>query len=455
MQIRSRLTLQFIIVVSLIILSGFAVVYYSSASYRENEMYRRLENKAQTSAEIFVSVEQIDSTMLRIFDKTQKDKLPNENISIYNEENREIYTNNDSLSVDASTELLSEIRERGRKKFTEEKFEVLGITYNDNHNRFVVFASAVDEYGMSKLKNLRNTLITLAFVIVSIVALAGWIYSGRALRPLNDVIGEVKSLSVERLDTRLKQSKNKDEIGQLIDTFNSMLKRIEEAFNLQKLFVTGASHELKNPLTSITSQLQVVLLNERSSEEYKAIITSILEDIKQLNRSTLDLIEYARLSYENKIILSNVRLDDILWYCKDFFNKTNPEYKVNISFVNMPEDENKLIVKGNEALLRITFINLIDNACKFSANKTCYITLSSEPKVLLLDFADKGIGLDAKEIELIFEPFYRSNSTAQVQGHGLGLALTRKIIQLHSAELHVKSESGKGTTFSINFRSEF
>src|SRR4051812_11714375 len=98
MQIRSKLTIQFIIVVSLIILFAFGIIYYSSAVYRKRDFYQRLENKAKTSAEIFISVEQIDSTMLRIFDKTQKDKLTRENICIYENDNKEIYTNNDSLS---------------------------------------------------------------------------------------------------------------------------------------------------------------------------------------------------------------------------------------------------------------------------------------------------------------------------------------------------------------------
>ena len=453
MQIRTKLTLQFIVVVTLIILFGFGIIYYSSYKYREDEFYQRLENKAKTSAEIFVSVKQIDSTMQRILDRTQRDKLPFENISIYNNLYREIYTTNDSLVFTVNEELFNEVIKSEGKKITQNGFEIFGTTYRDKGNNFVVFAGAIDQFGFTKLKNLRHTLTLLFLFIVSIVAISGWIYAGKALQPLSEVINEVEKMNVERLDTRLKQSKNKDEIGHLIATFNTLLDRLDNAFKLQKIFVSGASHELKNPLTSITSQLQVSLLNERNVSEYKNTVTSVLEDIKNLNRTTHDLMEYTRLNYENEIQLQDLRIDDLLWDCRDYFYKTRPEYKVNIHLENMPEDENKLIIKGNEALLKIAVTNLIDNACKFSEAKTCDVFLLFNVGHVLLNFTDKGIGLTPEESALAFEPFYRANSTSETHGTGIGLALTKKIIQLHNAKINLVSVKNMGTTFTLNFNS--
>lgn len=451
MQIRTRLTLQFIVVVSLIIFFGFGIIYYSSSVYRKSELYERLENKARTSAEIFISVEQIDSTMLRIFDKTQKDKFPFERVSIFNYTNRQVYTSNDTLALDVNKELLDEVRLSGRKEFTQHGAEVLGITYNDKYNRFVVFASARDVFGKKKLQSLGNTLIVLLLVISSIVAVAGWIYSGRALRPLSRIMDEVHKIDIDKLDTRLHKSKYDDEIGRLISTFNTLLDRIESSFKIQKLFVSGASHELKNPLTSITSQLQVVLLKERNSEEYRQIIQSILEDISNLNKTTFDLIEFARLNYENQIQVTDTRIDDVIWACREYFTKTNPDYKIRIVFPDMPEDETWLIVKGNPALLKIACINLIDNACKFSVDKTCSISLFARKNSVSMSFKDSGIGIPEEQLPYIFEPFYRGNSTAETSGHGLGLALTRKIIQLHKANISVESQPKIGSTFYIRF----
>jgi signal transduction histidine kinase len=451
MQIRAKLSLQFIFVVTLIIIFGFGVIYYSSASYRENEFYQRLEKKAHTNAEIFLSMASVDSTMLRMLDRRQKDKLPLENITIFNAENKNIYTNNDSIVFTPTAALFDEVRTKGRKEFTVKDFQVLGLPYDDGHATYVVFAAAVDKYGLSKLNNLRVTMILMFILIISIVAFTGWLYAGRALKPLSQVINEVEKINVERLDTRLNKSPSRDEIGRLIDTFNILLERVENSIKLQKLFVSGASHELKNPLTTITSQLQVVLLNERSNDEYKNIIQSILEDIRKLNRTTLDLIEYARLNYEDEILFSPVRIDDVIWACRDYFSSHNPSCKVHLIFENMPADEKNLIVMGNEALLKVACINLIDNACKFSENKTCQITLSFQNDEIRLSFADNGIGLNEEEIKLIFEPFYRTNNTAEFKGHGIGLALTKKIMQLHHAKINVQSQIEHGAVFTLTF----
>lgn len=452
MQIRARLTLQFILVVTLIILFGFGVIYYTSSVYRKNDLYQRLENKARTSAEIFISVKQIDSTMLRMFDKTQKDKLPYENVRIYDFRDREIYTNNDTLAFNIDKVLLDEIRLHGRREFREDGFEVLGMTYNDKFNRFVVFAGAIDTYGINKLNHLRNNLIMLFFIIISIVALSGWVYAGKALKPLITVVSQVERMNVDRLDNRLNPGNHRDEIGRLIDTFNTLLDRIEHAFGLQKLFLSGASHELKNPLTSITSQLQVILIKDRSNEEYKQLLHSILEDIKNLNKTTLDLIEFSRLNYENRIELTDMRIDDVLWYCREQFHRTHPDYHIHIELDNMPDDGDLLVIRANEPLIRIAFINFIDNACKFSADHTCTIRLEIHSETIRVSFSDRGVGLSEAEFGLIFEPFYRSNSTAETQGHGIGLALTRKILQLHDARIDLRSVKGSGTTFFVQFR---
>src|SRR3954462_9092613 len=110
MQIRTKLTMQFIVVVTLIILLCFGIIYYSAANYRSSEFYLRLETKAVTHAEMLLTVSRIDSTMLSLFDHSQKDKLRRENISIYDSQNRKIYSSNDSISFHVKPSQFDEIR---------------------------------------------------------------------------------------------------------------------------------------------------------------------------------------------------------------------------------------------------------------------------------------------------------------------------------------------------------
>lgn len=453
MQIRTKLTLQFIFVVSLIIAVSFGTIYYSSSNYRKREFYTRLESNANTTFDMFLNYKRADPTLLILFDRSQKDKLPGETILIFNAEYKLKYQSIDSLPFEISTNVLEKLRNKSRIEFSEEQYEVLGIRTIQSGKPAYIFSMGIDRYGLSKLNNLKITLVILLVLIISIVAIAGWIYSGRALSPLTNVIDQVQKINIESLDKRLNKGKNNDEIGRLIDTFNAMLDQIERSVQLQRLFVSGASHELKNPLTSITSQLQVVLMSDRSNQEYKTILNSIIEDIKRLNRTTHDLIEYARLSHNDEVQFSNVRLDDVLWQCRDNFLSSNSASKVSLHFNDLPSNETDLIVNANEALLLVAFNNLIDNACKFSANQTCNIVFTVNNSNLEIKFTDTGKGMTAQELSYIFEPFYRANNTAEVKGHGLGLALTKRIIDIHGASIIVQSQIGKGSEFTVLFRS--
>jgi signal transduction histidine kinase len=440
------------VVVILIIAMSFGVIYYSSSNYRKHEFFSRLDRKALNTFEMFLHYDEVDPTILILFDRSQKDKLARENIRIYDSQAKQLYNSNDSNIVDITPSMVAQVIKKGRMEYSVGEFEMDGMRYIEGKNTYAVFCMAVDKYGLSKVENLRITMLLLLILIISIVALTGWVYAGRALKPLSEVINQVEKINVERLDRRLADNFQKDEIGRLITTFNIMLERVERSVKLQRLFMSGASHELKNPLTAITSQLQVVMLSDRSNEEYKRILQSVSEDIRRLNKTTLDLIEYASLSNEEVIQFTELRLDDVIWYCRDTYQLTHPECHVNLAFGDLPDNEKELIIRGNEALLKVAFNNLIDNACKFSKDASIWIHFEVLAQDIKISFKDKGMGMNPEELALIFEPFYRANNTAEVKGHGIGLALTKKVIELHKGKIDVQSEPNQGTVFTLAFK---
>lgn len=456
MEIRTRLTLQFIAVVAFILAISFAGIYLSSATYRRNSFYERLENKAITAAELLIKVDAVDSRLLKLIDSTGRDHLYIESISIYNQGNKLIYTNNDSIndmrdfSITAS--LLDEIRQTREKEYEAGDFEILGMLYAHNDHAYIVFAGAIDKFGRKKLDNLQGTLFALFFTTLIIVAFAGWVYSGRALAPISRVIHEVEIISPENLGARLMDNENPDEIGRLITTFNKLLERIDDAMKLQRLFVAGASHELKNPLTVITSQLEVSLRRDRPANEYKGTLASVLADIKNLNQLTAQLMDLARLSHGYQDIpLQRVRLDEVLWQACRQLAKKNPDFKIEQNVKSLPPDESLLYIEGNEALLVTAFSNLAENACKFSPDHQALISFESNNDSLNVTFADGGPGIDTEDLKLIYEPFFRSKNAASVRGHGVGLALVEKIIKLHKGEIRITSNPDSGTVFHLVF----
>lgn len=451
LNIRGRLTLQFALIVASILFLFSASVYTLSANYRKIEFYGRLKDKALTTAKLLIEVNEVDEKLLKIIDKNTVTTLPEENIRVYNYQNEEIYNSADEIKVDISTKTLDEIRLEKEIKFNQGEKEILGLLYSDNLNRFVVIASGHDKFGIAKIKNLRIVLLSGLLVSIVLTLAAGWIFSGRAMQPISRIVKEVDEISISNIGARLNEGNGKDEISQLAITFNNMLERLEESFELQRSFVSNASHEMRTPLTSITGQIEVALMKKQNTEEYEKILRSLMDDIRNLNRLTNGLLNLTQAGLDvSKLKILPVRIDELLWECEQDINKSNPDYKINIAFLGIEDaEESQLIVNGNEQLLKIALLNVIENACKYSPEKKANVSLKIDNNNIVLEIKDEGIGIAANELTKIFEPFYRGQNAKTYNGNGIGLSLTKKIVELHKGKITIDSVVNKGTTVTM------
>ncbi len=261
---------------------------------------------------------------------------------------------------------------------------------------------------------------------------------------------QVEAIGESSLDMRVSEGNGKDELALLAQTFNKMLSRLEFAFKTQKSFIANASHELRNPLTMITGQLEVILMNERSNEEYRKTIHSLLEDIKNLNHISNRLLLLAQTTSEfSDVEFGMVRIDDTLWTARKEILKQHEQYKVSVTFAQTIDNENSLMVSGNELLLKTVLSNLIDNGCKYSRDHSCKVYINHENDRVIIHVSDQGMGIPAEELNMIFQPFYRAGNAIGIRGHGIGLSLVEKIVSLHKGEIKVISELGQGTEFIL------
>jgi len=449
-QIRTRLTLQFTILVSTIVLLSFFAIYFFTKQFTEQDFSRRLREKSITAAILLIKVEQVDTILLKVIDRAKRDNLYRESIRVYDELGKEIYFSGDTVKLGINQQLFQEVKTEGEKKLKYKEYTVAGIPFKDRGKEYVIIASAEDVTGFNRLVDLQRILVAFFIVSVVMVSISGWIYAGRALRPIKSIIENVQNISPQNLSQRLEESPHLDEIGKLIFIFNGLLARIENAFQLQKMFVSNVSHELKNPLTNITSQLEVTLLNERSKEEYRETIESVLDDIKGLNHLSNSLLDMARLTRESdSFTMSKVRLDEVLWDTRETINAIDPQYKVEVEILEMPEDENRLYVNGNPYLLKTAFQNIIENACKFSSDGRARVALTCKKDDLIVQISDRGPGIEEKDIENVFQPFFRTDATSKVKGYGVGLSLTQRIISIHKGKITMESKPGFGTTVNV------
>jgi len=285
---------------------------------------------------------------------------------------------------------------------------------------------------------------------VVITMLIGYYFSINLLRPLTQIINEMNEISFQNISQRIATSNRKDELNQLVQTFNSLLERLEASFNNQKSFIANASHELSTPLAAISSQLEVALLQNRNEKEYKAVLASVHEDVVHLNNLVRKLLELAKAGAGKGISLEPVRIDEVLLSAVEEVNKLHQQYHVYLSFDQIPDEEALCYIYGNEELLFIAFKNIIENACKYSPSHMAWVSIEINPGKKIIRIKDEGIGMTQEEIQKAFEPFYRSQKAESISdGLGLGLSMSSGIIRLHKGEINVESEPDQGTMFTI------
>ena len=374
--------------------------------------------------------------------------LPDETIKIYDSNNNSRFVNNtDSISED----LIEKIRKEKYIEYEDYDRQAVG-TYNpDNEGEFVIIVSAINKRGIDRLNFLRDILIIGFFIFLVIVFVTGLFFSKQALKPMSEIIKEVNNISAPDLHLRINTGNGKDEIADLAITFNKMLGRLETAFEMQKNFVHNASHELRTPLTSITGELEVILTKERSQEEYKETLRSILAETEKLNKLTTDLLDLAKTDSDHSKF-EDIYIDDLLWETKTAIEKQVAGRVIKIEHIDIPkEDSSSLIIKGNKQLISIAISNILENACKFSNNKEVKAILKFRNVEIQLRILDQGIGIPEKDLKNIFEPFYRATNALNYQGSGIGLALTKKIINLHKGTISIHSNVDRGTDVTVIF----
>jgi signal transduction histidine kinase len=262
----------------------------------------------------------------------------------------------------------------------------------------------------------------------------------------------MKKISSKNLQSRIPESNLDNEIGQMANTFNDLLDRLDYAYTQQRNFMSYVTHELRTPLSILLGNAQVTLMKVRSVEEYKQTVENFQVDIKNMINLVNSLLELARMNADAQSVpFTEVRVDEVLWAASDLVKKNQPEYQINIEFDQIPDNDETMIVSGNAELLLLVFRNLMENACKYSNNNRVEAKISYDKNKLKIDFIDQGVGMTQLEAEHIFEAFYRNEKTKDISGHGIGLPLTQRIVEIHSGKISVQSAEGTGSVFTLEF----
>ncbi|GAB3335176.1 hypothetical protein GCM10027299_43960 [Larkinella ripae] len=456
MTIRNRLALRFTALVSAILLITFISIYAFCAYFVTSDFYRRLDRKASTYGEMLTRY-QLNFELIRQFGLIRKDQLPEQKIIVLDERDSIIFTTDPAGVSLIPLDRLLAIRKQGRQDFRQGRYEGLGIplkitTPSKPAAQYVVLALAQNVYGESFMRYLQGALIVLFILIAGLTLFSGWLYAGDALRPMKRLDEQLGRIFPSNQDQRLPVGDDGDEISRLSSTINRLLDRISESFRLQRLFVANASHELQNPLTQVTSQLEVSLLNQRDPEAYRQTIRSVLDDVRDLAALTHELLLLSQVSQDQAagFLTDTVRIDEAIWDIRDEVIALNPRYAVAVDLGKLPDDPDQLTVTGNKTLLSTALKNLAENACKFAVDGRAVVKAQFDPVAIRIEIQNEGPPIPADDLPYLFQPFYRSGQTAGLaRGYGIGLSLVERIVRLHGGQISVSSVAGQPILFRV------
>jgi signal transduction histidine kinase len=353
-------------------------------------------------------------------------------------------------TIHVTNDILNKARVTHKYFFTVGNRQAIACYDINNTNRPVILAVAFDEEGKRNLKHLKIILL-ISFICGNLIAItSGYFFSKILLLPIRKIADDVNDISAQNLAHRIKSGNANDEWNYLTQTLNELLDRLQQSFEMQRRFISSASHELSTPLTSISSQLEVSLQRNREAKEYRGVMQSVYQDVRNLGKLTQTLLEFATASgIKGGIEINSIRIDEVLMQLPGEITKMNKEYSVKLKFDQLPENVERLLVFGNAELLFTAIKNVVTNACKYSPDHLAKIKLLVESKDIIISVEDQGKGISENDLKNIFQPFYRTEDSKTISGFGVGLPLVYRIIKLHKGQIKVNSTVGRGTTVLI------
>lgn len=294
----------------------------------------------------------------------------------------------------------------------------------------------------------RNSLIfsTLLSLLGGVLT---FFISGRALKPLCDFSNKIEEVQAQNLsDSRIEESKI-PELNQLGNSYNKMLERLSESFEMQRQFTANAAHELRTPLAVM--QLQIDLYdstqhpdNDSPAQQTIKMITEQTERLSKMVRTLLDMSELQTVARDEEIEIDAL-IEEVLADLEPLAQEKD---------VRLTGKCDKVILIGSDILIYRLVYNLVENAIKYNVSGGAVtVTATQRDKHICLAVEDTGNGIPEELKERIFEPFFRLDKSRSraLGGVGLGLALVHEIVSVHDGSIFVKDNANSGTTFEVIF----
>lgn len=305
----------------------------------------------------------------------------------------------------------------------------------------------IDVFAMIKEK----TLLSIVIIIVAEMLFGGvaTIIIGNPIIKIMDEIERIlKEITMGNYKVRLKETKYLKDINR---NFNKMISELDSVEILRSDFINNFSHELKTPLVSIKGYAEELKRNDLTEEEKNKYLDIIINESNRLTSLSTNILNLSKVE-QQQILTDKTKINVGEQIRQVILIELKKIEKKNI---NLDLDIDDCYIEANEGLIEQVWINIIENSIKFTeTNGNLSIKVKEEEDKIVVKIKDNGIGIEEESLNHIFDKFYSTKDSNGKTGNGLGLALTKKILDLHSASVLVNSSKNKYTEFIIKFNKE-
>jgi heavy metal sensor kinase len=300
------------------------------------------------------------------------------------------------------------------------------------------------------LQRIRNLLLWLIPLVLILAGLGGWYLARRAIKPVANITNAARDISLFHLDKRLAVLEQDDELGQLVQTFNDMIERIQVGVQKIQQFTADASHELRTPLTVLRGEMEVALRKDREVAEYRQVLQSGLQELEWMEKIVNDLLLLSRVDAgELKLKKKPVMMNQFL---RQWVNQQKTFAESNGLAINLSIPQSPIRSSIDPDRIKQVLSNIFDNAIKFTPEGgNLSILLSCQSSEILIQCQDTGIGIPQKDLPHIFDRFYRIDKARgrRQHGSGLGLSISKSLVEAHGGRIEIESSINKGTAVNI------
>lgn len=433
MQLKSKLSIFLLVII--IIASMFAYMGAILAS-NKNFIDTIKENQRYVAETIISANQETDLPMERIIAITHNALYP----VILSESIEDLHLSERNI----------DLLEKGEIVFIKQKVIPVGISVVKANEYYL-------RVGYQPENNLfRNYAMLLAYallfsIVVFMIIIMG--LSNKAMKPIVQLNNATQEVAKGNFDIFVVND-SQDEIGQLTESFNKMAKELKSIEYLRKDFVSNVSHEFKTPISSILGFAKLLENRNLTEEEKKEYLEIIVEESERLSNLSTNILKLSKLESQDIVFnKAEYSLDEqirrVILLLEPKWCEKNIDFDIDMENISFLADED---------LMQQVWINLLNNAIVYSyQNGVIHIKMykQKEEEKAVIIIKDEGIGMDKHTKDRMFEKFFKGDTSHSKEGAGLGLALVKRIIDLHQGVIEVESEPGNGTAIKLTFPNEF